>query len=464
MGGRDTEVTDATTDLLLECAWFNPSRVRRGRRALGLNTDASHRFERGTDRWGALEAFRRCIRLLVTIAGGELDGHAVDCFPVPSHPPRIFLRPARVAQVLGVELPWTEIEKQLVALGATVLSKPDDGRIAVDVPGWRPDIATEIDLIEEIARLYGYDRIPTDLRTFRPGNRVDDAAWGAASRLREVLAAEGLAEVISLPMVAAAGPAAPTVTNPLSAEHRLLRDALLPSLIRQVESNWAMQTPDVRLFELGAVFHVSAENPVPVETLRVAFVVTGARAPSHWTDGGKGRSWDRWDARGLFQRLLDLAHPGAKVQVEGEEWVAVAADGSPAGRCGPSQADAPPWAAPLWGGEVTIAPKAAPAVPFAALPVFPPVTRDLALVVKLDVPAAAVTQLLADRGSRHGLESISVIDEYRGKGLPEGTRSIAVRLVFRSADRTLTDSEVEQSMNRLRTSLERELDVTVRST
>ncbi|MES1259499.1 MAG: phenylalanine--tRNA ligase subunit beta, partial [Gemmatimonadota bacterium] len=311
MGGRDTEVTDATTDLLLECAWFNPSRVRRGRRALDLNTDASHRFERGTDRWGAIEAFRRCIRLLITVAGGELDGHAVDCFPAPSHPPRIFLRPARVAQVLGVDLPWTEIEKQLVALGATVLSKPDDARIAVDVPGWRPDITTELDLIEEIARLYGYERLPSDLRTFRPGNRVDDEAWGAAARLRLALAADGLAEVITLPMVATAGEGAPTVANPLSAEHRHLRDALLPSLIRQVEANWSMQTADVRLFELGAAFHIAAGTTTPVETQRVAFVVTGARAPAHWTDGGKGRSWDRLDALGIFQRLLDLAHPGA---------------------------------------------------------------------------------------------------------------------------------------------------------
>lgn len=464
MGGRDTEVTDATTDILLECAWFNPVRVRRARRAVDLSTDASHRFERGTDRWGAVDAFRRCIRLIVTVAGGELDGPAVDCFPVPAHPPRVFLRPDRVTQVLGVELSWTEIEKQLVALGATVLSKPDDGRIAVDVPGWRPDITSEIDLIEEIARLYGYDRLPTDLRAFRPGLRQDDPAWGAMTRLRTALAAAGLTEVVTLPMVGAAGPHAPTVLNPLSADHRSLRDRLLPSLIKQAEANWAMQTADVRLFELGTAFLAEPGTAVPVESLRAAFVVTGARVPPHWTDGGKGRHWDRWDAIGLFQRLLDLAHPGATIQVEGPGWVARGAGGALVGWCGALAADAPPWAGALLGAEVTVSLASARPATFTALPVYPSVARDLALIVAAEIPAASVTRLLLDRGARHGVESVAILDEYRGKGLPEGTRSITVRLVFRSSERTLTDTEVEQATLRLRTSLERELDVTIRST
>ena len=464
MGGRDTEVTDATTGIVLECAWFNPVRIRRARRALALATDASHRFERGTDRWGAVEAFRRCIRLIVTVAGGELDGPAVDCFPVPGHPVRVFLRPSRVAQVLGVELSWTEIEKQLVALGATVLSKPDDGRIAVDVPGWRPDIVSEIDLIEEVARLYGYDKFPTELTAFRPGLRQDDPAWTSMQRLRIALAAEGLTEVVTLPMVGAAGPTAPRVQNPLSAEHGLLRDAILPSLTGQVEANWAMQTADVRLFELGTAFSQGADGGPPNETLHAAFVVTGGRAPTHWTDAGKTPGWDRWDALGLFRRLVDLAHPGAKIQVEGMEWVAKAAAGTTVGRCGSLTADAPPWAGPLWGGEVTISLAGIPAPTFVPLPVYPSVTRDLAVVAKTEVPAGSVTRLLTDRGARHGLESATILDEYRGKGLPAGTRSITVRLVFRSGERTLTDTEVEQATTRLRTSLERELDVTIRST
>ena len=464
MGGRDTEVTNGTTDILLECASFDPARVRRARRALDLATDASHRFERGTDRWGAVDALRRCIRLIVTVAGGALDGPAVDCYPAPTHPPRIFLRPSRVAQVLGVDLSWTEIEKQLVAIGATVVSKPDDGRIAVDVPGWRTDITAEIDLIEEIARVYGYDRFPVELGAFRPGLREDDAASRAMERARAMLTASGLSEVVTLPMVAAAGPDAVKVLNPLSAEHAVLRDALLPSLVRQVEANWAMHTADIRLFEVGTVFALPSGGGVPREELRVGFVVTGGRAPGHWADGGKGRVWDRWDALGIFHRLLDLADPAAKIQVEGGEWIARSAGGVIIGRCGARVADAPPWAAPLFGGGVTLSSKGARTATFRALPVYPAVTRDLALVVKVEQPSIAVTQLLADRGARHGLEAVSVIDEYRGNALPAGTRSITVRLVFRSAERTLTDPEVEQAIVRLRTALERELDITIRST
>ena len=172
MGGRDTEVTDGTTDILLECASFNPARVRRARRALDLSTDASHRFERGTDRWGR----RRCVSAVPSGAdrdrrrwsagrsGGRLLSGADAPAPhLPSSEP--------VGPQARVDLSWTEIEKQLVAIGATVVSKPDDGRIAVDVPGWRTDIIAEIDLIEEIARVHGYDRFPAEPGPFRPGHR-----------------------------------------------------------------------------------------------------------------------------------------------------------------------------------------------------------------------------------------------------------------------------------------------------
>ena len=167
MGGASTEVAPRPRDVLLECACFEPARIRRTRRALGLTTEASYRFERGIDRWGGAEALRRCLEIILATAGGELTDAPVDLWPAPTHPPRIFLRPARVAQVLGVELPWNELEQHLVAIGATVVAKPEDGRIAVDVPGWRPTSQREIDLIEEIARLHGYDAFPAELRPFR---------------------------------------------------------------------------------------------------------------------------------------------------------------------------------------------------------------------------------------------------------------------------------------------------------
>lgn len=463
MGGRDTEVTDATTDVFLECAWFEPSRVRSARRAAGLSTDASHRFERGTDRWGAADAFQRAVRLLLTVAGGTLDGPTVDCVVAPVHPPRIFLRPRRVEQVLGVALPWTEIERCLVGIGATVVAKPDDGRMAVDVPGWRPDLLAEIDLVEEIARVHGYDAIPDTLGSFRPGQRADDAAWGAAERVRAALIAAGLSEVMTLPMVAAGGGDAPRLLNPLSAEHGVLRDELLPGLVRQVEANWANHVGDVRLFEVGTAFRSAARGGRPAERMAAGFVLTGARRPPHWSDGGPVPALDRWDALAVFERLVALAQPGATVQVEGGRWLARQDGGEVVGWCGAVAADRPAWAAPVFGGEVTVQPAPAAAPRYVPVPVFPAATRDLALLLGTDQPVATVTELLLTRGRRHALEAVGVVDEYRGAGIPEGKRSVVVRLTFRAADRTLTDADVDAAVGRLRTSLERELDVTLRS-
>lgn len=461
MGGAETEVTERTTDVFLECAWFDPRRVRAGRRTLNLPTDASQRFERGTDRWGAVDAFRRAVRMLVTVAGGTVEGSTVDCFPAPVHPPRIFLRPARVAQVLGVELSWTEIERCLVAIGATVVSKPDDGRIAVDVPGWRPDLVSEIDLVEEIARVHGYQNIPTELQPFRPGLRPDDAGWGAAERLRSGLAALGLREVMTMPMRTDRDGTGPAILNPVSAELGQLRGGLLPALIEQVEHNWAAHVRDVRLFEIGTVFR-AVDGDRPVEHLAAGFVLTGARHPAHWS-GGEPAPFDRWDARWTFERLAALADPGVAVQVEGDRWVARDARGELLGWCGELEADAPPWAAPLFGGEMRVSTVSVAPTTFRPLPQHPAVARDLALLLGEGRTVAEVVGFLTARGGKLLLDSVAVVDEFRGAGLPAGRRSVAFRLVFRAPDRTLTDAEVDKAIGRLVSMLERDLDVTLRS-
>ena len=164
MGGAATEVTSDTVDVFLECAYFTPTSVRRARRALGLSTEASYRFERGIDRLGGVETMRRCIEIIQATAGGELAEAPVDLGSGLPNPPRIFLRPSRVTQVLGIELPWHAVEGYLVSVGATLVPKPDDGRIAVEAPSWRPDLVREIDLVEEVARLHGYQNFPAELR------------------------------------------------------------------------------------------------------------------------------------------------------------------------------------------------------------------------------------------------------------------------------------------------------------
>lgn len=462
MGGQGSEVSTDTTDIFLECACFAPKDVRRARMAAGLFTEASQRFERGTDLWGVPDALRRGLTVLLAVAGGKLADEPADCWPEPANPSRIFLRTARVAQVLGVELPVHVLEQCLVAIGCSVVAKPAENRLGVEVPGWRPDLVEEIDLIEEVARIYGFANFPDELRPFRAGAQVDAPMESALGRLRHQLVAEGLYEAILLPLGPQDSPEAVPVLNPLSADHGFLRSRLLPGLVRQVESNWAAQVRDVRLFEVGTVFGAQAGGTAPVERRSAAVVVTGVRAPSHWTDGGHPRDSDLWDLKGLFERTVSLAIPGASVQVDGAGWSARLPDGREVGRAGPIGADAPPWAADLFGLEVEVDPAPRPVRPYRPLPVTPAATRDLALVV----PAAVTIGTVADavRNAAGGLlESIEVIDEYRGDQVPSGRRGVTIRLIFRSRDRTLRDSDVEAVMQRIITQLGQSLDSTLRT-
>ncbi|HEU5041515.1 MAG TPA: phenylalanine--tRNA ligase subunit beta, partial [Gemmatimonadales bacterium] len=457
MGGASTEVSLATRDVLLEGAYWNPSRIRRTRRALGMSTEASYRFERGIDRWNGAEAMRRCIELVIATTGGELADPPVDLWPEPSHPPRIFLRPARVAQVLGVEVPWEAIERYLVAIGATVVSKPDDGRIAVDVPGWRPDLVREIDLVEEVARIHGYDRFPSDLRPFRLGTLPDAPVEAVTAGVRQGLLAQGLFEVSRVPMGPADGEDSVRLANPLSADDAWLRRRLLPGLVRLVEANWTSQVADVRLFEIGAAWRAGAPGARPAEERRVAAVFTGRRAPGHWTGTGEAR-FDRWDLKGRFEDAVALAIPGGVVQVEGSGWVARDAAGRQVGEAVALEADAPPWADPLFGFELLLDPSPRQPPRYTPLPTTPAVERVLALLLPESVGAGAVEAVLRTAGGAL-LERVAVESDYRGPELPAGTRSVAFRLTFRAPDRTLRDAEVDAAESRLLAALDQRLGV-----
>ncbi|HEX6644415.1 MAG TPA: phenylalanine--tRNA ligase subunit beta, partial [Gemmatimonadales bacterium] len=414
MGGRDSEVDDRTTDVFLECAWFEPARIRRTRKALGISTDASYRFERGVDLWNAGEPFRRCIELVLTLAGGVIAEAPVDLWPRITHPPRIFLRTARVAQVLGVELSLHEIERHLVSIGATVVSKPEDGRIAVDVPGWRPDLRSEIDLVEEVARRHGYDAFPSDLRPFRVGAAADAPVVGATERVRGRLIREGLLEAMTLPMVPAEGDGI-RVANPVSEDQAMLRSALLPGLVRQAELNWSRRERDVRLFEIGAAFLPGSEGSLPHESQRVAGVLSGARAPEHWS--GAPPDLDLWDLKATFESAVAAAAPGATIEPDGEGWVARSADGRAIGHAVPLQADAPPWAGPLFGFEVEMHDAAVPPPRFAARPATPAAERDVTLLVPDGIAAGAIVRVLSN-GGVPVLESVRIVNAYRGERVP----------------------------------------------
>lgn len=453
MGAANTEVSAGTTDVLLEAAFWAPSGIRRTRRALGLSSEASYRFERGIDLWGGAAAMRRAIELVLATAGGRLAGAPLDVWPEVTHPPRIFLRLARVAQVVGLDLDQFEVERCLVAIGATVVAKPGDGRLAVDVPGWRPDLREEIDLVEEVARIHGYDRIPTELRPFRVGSLAEAPAAVAERRVREGLLRLGLAEVVSLPF-GPPGTGDVSLLNPLADTGAHLRARLLPALVRHVEHNWNNQVRDVRLFEVGTVFGAAEPGTRPHEAMHLAAVVTGQREPAHWTEAPA--LIDFWDLKALAERMLALAHPGASWHVEGHSLRAVAPGGQAAGWAGLLDADAPPWAGPLYGVEVQVAMAIPDAVRVVPLPSTPASSRDVSLVVPDETTSASVLQVIREAAGPL-LESAAAVGEFRGAAVGTGQRSLTLRLGFRAADRTLRDAEVDAALAAVLSALEARL-------
>src|SRR6266850_2737036 len=351
LGSADSEVSEATTDIVLECAYFQPTRLRRTRRALGLSSESSYRFERGLDMLGMPDALARAIDLIRAVAGGEMREPPIDLWPEPQKPRSVFLREARVSELLGVPVPRKEIERLLSAVG--FVAAPKEDRLAVQVPGWRPDVTREVDLIEEVARLRGYDSFPDELRPYRPGTVPDAPSELTLGRIREQLARAGLLEARTLPLGPADSPDAIRVQNPLSEDEAHLRSRLLPGLMRRVEFNWSQGQRDVRLFEVGTAFR-KGQGPRPEEALQLAIVLTGARHPPHWTDGAGGDAklpdMDIWDLKRHFELAVGVAAPGSEVQpaATGSGWVALRKQGGQqVGTATPLDADAPRWAGPL---------------------------------------------------------------------------------------------------------------------
>jgi len=463
MGSAESEVSANTKDLVLECAYFQPTRIRRTRRALELSSESSYRFERGIDMLGMPDALRRAIELIIAVAGGEVRAPAIDLWPAPQQERTLFLRPERVSRLLGVEVERAEVEQLLTTVGFFVA--PKDGRLAVQVPGWRPDVTREVDLIEEVARLKGYDAFPDELRAYRPGTVPDAPDERARARIRERLVRAGLLEARTLPLGPPDGPDAVPILNPMSAEEVYLRRRLVPGLVRRVEYNWANRNRDIRLFEVGTVFRkgtgAGAGLGAPEEWTSVAGVLTGARRPPHWSEGAKLPDMDIWDLKYHFELAVAVAAPSCDVRPAtggAVGWEAVERGGEAVGWAGPLEADAPVWAAPLFGFEVRLTAAQRSLVAYRPLPLQPPVERDLALVLPPGVTAAQVSDILR-RTVGLLLERLEVFDEYRGPGIPAGHRSVAWHCTFRDPERTLRERDVDALLARGLAALEGELGV-----
>jgi phenylalanyl-tRNA synthetase beta chain len=482
MGGRDTEVTEATRDILLEVAVFEPRFVRRVRRAVGLSTDASYRFERGVDAAALHEIAAFGAQLITDIAGGQIES-ILTVGDAPSLRPPIALRPARLARVLGAEVEQHEIVRHLESLGCAVRRAGDV--LMVSAPSWRHDLVMEVDLIEEVARLVGFDALPDDLRPFRPGNAPDHPLHLSGRRVRDELVALGLAETRPMPFTATGDANSPRVRNPLADDEPFLRASLLDTLARRAEYNLSRMQGDVRLFEIGNAF-VPASARLPREEIRVGALVMGARRPPHFTEP-QPPSYDAWDAKAIAERLLSVAFPGAATRcVPGDGDVLWHLEVDLVGRVGAvlrPKMERPVWAGEAFGIEVTlgvissedVAPEGAhahhqPAVRAAAaseirvrtLPTTPAAEFDLALIVPDRTNADTVESVLKAAGGEL-LERLVLFDEFRGSGVPTGSRSLAWRLTFRHPERTLREKEIEGRRARLLETLDRELGIRPRA-
>jgi phenylalanyl-tRNA synthetase beta chain len=249
--------------------------------------------------------------------------------------------------------------------------------------------------------------------------------------------------------------------NPLSAEEAWLRQNLLPGLTRSVETNWSRQVRDVRLFEVGTVYRQGGGDGRPEETMRVAAVITGARSPAHWTDGGRAPDVDLWDLKSLFEAAVALAIPGATVQVEASRWIATL-DGRRVGRAERQGITPPAWAAPLFGFELELSAAPRPAVRFVPSPVTPAAWRDVNLLVPAAVGAAGVIAAMRKSAGKL-LEAVDVVSEFRAPEFGEDRRAVQFRLVIRAEDRTVRDEEVDALIARVLKTVEKELDARLRT-
>lgn len=484
MGGEGTEVGPDTTDLFVEIATFDAARTRRTRRAAGLSTDASYRFERGVDVALAPRALARVAALIVSLAGGAVEPPPVDLYAGDAAHVPIVLRTARVTRVLGIALDAERIAELLKAIGC--IADVDDAGAAVHViaPTWRRDLVAEADLIEEVARLHGYASLPDELRPYRPGTTSDAPLWTTAGRLRDALSGAGLLEARPTPFVAG-GDEHVRVLNPLAENEGHLRRTLLESLARRAEFNLTHMQGNVRLYEIGTAFARGADA-LPNESMRVAVLVMGQREPAHFTNA-KPEPVDAWDAKELAERMTRVVAPGRAALVPSEEggallWT-IEIDGEARGHVSRIALDAPVWASPAFGVELVlgtvsnadVAPpgehahvtdtRSAPHAQarFRPLPTTPSAEFDLALLVPDGVRAADVEVVIrASAGDL--LERLVVFDLYEGPGVDAGHRSVAWRLTLRHPERTLRDKEIEGRRARILSALQQELHVRQRST
>ncbi|HEX9874341.1 MAG TPA: phenylalanine--tRNA ligase subunit beta [Deferrimonas sp.] len=487
MGGENSEIQPDTRDILLESAYFNPPTIRRTSKRLGIHTESSHRFERGADVDIVPLALDRAAALILLVAGGEIASGRIDIYPQKMGERKLRIEGRLTNEILGLKLELSEIQRLLRSIGLAVEPAPDapEEALQVIVPFSRHDLEREIDLVEEVARLNGYDRIPVTMPVSRMICHLSGGRQRGVARIRDAVVARGFSEIINYSFVSPtawdrialeAGDArrrTVKILNPLNEEQSVMRTSLVPSLLETVSRNLAYRTRDLQLFELRPVFLPRAGEELPDERRRLVMALCGRRAPEGWTQGGA--MVDFYDLKGVVEDLIDhfrvdkvlwpadarepYLHPGKSCRIESA--------GTLLGTLGEVHPvvlqnydiDTPVYLLDLDIEAFLSVSRESEG--FRPLSRFPDVYRDSALLVDESVTAQMLFDAVAAvRGKL--VEDFVLFDLYRGKGVPEGKKSLAIRVRYRSLEKTLTEEEIGKAHGKIIRALEEKLGAEVR--
>jgi phenylalanyl-tRNA synthetase beta chain len=459
MGGLSTAVSDATVDVFFEAAYWPPEFMAGRARAYGLHTDASLRFERGVDPYGQARAIERASELLLEVAGGEagpLDlKTAPACLPQPEP---VRLRRARLATLLGVDIGDSTVESVLRRLGFDVATVEDGWDVTA--PAYRFDVAIEVDLIEEVARIYGYDEIPESTAIAETPLEIVPESSVTPGRAASVLIARDYQEVVTYSFVdptsntALSGSESPLeLSNPISSEMSVMRSSLLPGMLRALSTNVARQQDRVRLFEIGKSFHGTLD--AHDEVLRIAGAVTGDALPEQW--GTTARPIDFFDIKSDVEALLALSGATETTQflpvdhpaLQPGQAAAILRDGQEIGLVGklhPRHRKLFELKRDVFVFELD-ADRTLAASPPRARPIskFPSIRRDIAILVSEQVSAADLLRVAA-ASAPELISSVRIFDVYQGPGIEAGLKSVALGLILQETSRTLTDEDADSAM------------------
>lgn len=482
MGGLATEVKDNTANVLLESAFFDPISIRRTSKELGLRSESSSRFEKGIDITSCKKAADRAAKLLLEIGAGEIVKITVDNYPGETTKKTVILRPERLEHLLGVDIPSGEAVNILSRLEFGV--KDNGEHLLVTVPGHRVDVSIEEDLVEEVARIYGYNKIPYTYPygASTQGNRTP--AQSLEVKVKDCLASLGLYEVLTYSFLNPSFIEKALLTqdsvlstlikvqNPLSEENSVMRTALLPGMLEILANNANKRVEDLAVFELGKVF-LSSESQLPEEKPKLAVAAMGSTA-SGWNTPAD--SFDFYYLKGVMETLFNrisitdysferetennFFHPGKAARI--------IIDGMIAGVFGEPHPDVlenydlPAGVVAMEIDFSIILKAAGKPVKYYPLPKYPGIDRDLALVVNNDVEVADIIRVIKKYSGRY-LQDVKIFDVYRGQQVKEGCQSIAFSLDFRADDRTLTDQEINGTLKAVSEALSKEFGVELRS-